>query len=119
MLGGVTNFVQHLLQIEEGTAAAGAGHVLDHGLAQSQGLQDRITDRDFFLRSFRQRHPQRVTQSIRQQRGDASRALDPAVITVSSFRHAQVQRIVEALPIHRVGHQAIGRQHHGSTRGLH
>ena len=35
------------------------------------------------------------------------------------FGDAQVQGVVEPFPIHGVGHESVGRQHHGRTRCLH
>ena len=83
--------MQHLFQVEQGAAAAGAGHVLDHGLAQPERLKNRIANRDFFLRRFGKGDADRVAQAIGQQGGDASGAFDPAVITITGLGDTQVQ----------------------------
>ena len=114
-MGGVTHLVQDLLEVEQGASTTGTSHVLDHGFAQSQGLQDRVTDGNFLLRRFGERHPQRIPETTREKACNTSGALDPAVVAVTGFRHTEVEWIVEAFPIHRVSHQPVGRQHYGSA----
>ena len=116
---GRAHLVQHLFKVEEGPPAAGAGHVFDHGLAQPERLKDRIANGNFFLRGFGEGNADRVAQAIGQEGGNACGAFDPAVIAITGLGDAQVQGVLEALSIHAMGHQPIGRQHHRSPRGLH
>ncbi len=119
MSRGIAHLVQHLLKVEQGATAAGAGHVFDHRLAQAQRLKNRVANWDFPLWSLGERHPDGVTEPIGKQGCDPSGALDAAVITISGLRHPEMQRVMETLPIHGVGHQAVRRQHHRSAGGLH
>ena len=119
MRRGAAHLVQHVLQVEEGAAAARASHVLHHRLAQTQGLKNRVADRDLLLRCFSERDTDRVAQALAQQGGDAGGALDPAVVAVARFGDTEVQGVVETLRVHAVRHHPVGGQHHRRPRRLH
>ena len=66
---------------------------------------------DFGFRFLAQRHTDGVADAIGQQCADAHGTLYPAVLALAGLGHAQVQRIVHALALHR-GHQQAHRLHH-------
>ena len=62
------------------------------------GRTERLRDRDLVDAVFRQRNADRVANSIRQERADADRALDPRVFAFAGFRHAEMNRVIPIRP---------------------
>ncbi len=67
--------------------------------------------RDFSFRSFAQRDPNGISQSVTQQRTDAKGGLDTSVFSISGFCHPEVERESHPLFFHDV-HQQTNSLHH-------
>jgi hypothetical protein len=111
VLSRLAYLVQHRRQVELRAPAGRTGDILHLRLAQPQRLQNVVADLDFVDRVFCQRDANRVANPLCQQRTDPYRALDTRVHPVPRFRDAQVQRVVHALLVHALDHQAVGGEH--------
>ncbi len=81
-------------------------------------LQDALGDGYLFLRFLAEADADGVADAVDEQRTDAHCALQPAVLALASFRHAQVQRIVHAFLLHLLAEQADALHHDHRVRGL-
>ena len=96
-------------------AAAGrARHQVHPPRAQMERLQDLVPHPHLTLRPVGQRHAQRVPDALRQQRGNAGRALDDPAVAGTGLRQADVQGEIGIRP----GNQEVGPHRLGDGGGL-
>ncbi len=75
-------------------------------------------NRYFSFWSLGQRNPDRIPDTFIQQRPDSYGRTDPAVLSLSGFRHSQMQRIMHSFPFHFTDKQADSIHHHPAITGF-
>ena len=87
------HLVQHLFEAKQRPPTGRASHIFHHRFPQAQRLQNAVANGDFLFGGFRQGNADRVADPFRQQGGNPGGGLDPTIVAIARFRHAQMDRV--------------------------